>query len=807
MVKLIWVVVFSACAVHAATAWRPTTAPRAGADGYVLIRGGTFVPGDAVTSRGEEVRVDDFEILDHPVTNQAYAEFVRETSFPAPPHWTGGQIPAGMEKMPVTFVNRFDATAYTEWLSRKSGRAHRLPTNAEFEYAARAGLERKKYPWGDEEPDASKANFDPTADRNPTEWRRHLKPVKSYPPNGYGLHDMAGNVWQITTLMLDPGRTGDKYRATPVEIERVMLGGSWLRSKPYLRIGHVAYHSPGSRQPDVGFRTVREPAGATHFRSTVRRIAGVPQGSGRVFVSWQMLASDARNVGFNVYRTVRRDTAGARVNETPVRDSSNYLDTTVRDGILYYYRVRPVDAVGKEGPPSEWFGVRSGPEKTRRVLSFRPLARPGRISPIFGDLNGDGILDIVVRYTNGVDEGALDPGIPVEIEAFFGDGRLLWRRPLVHFDRVFGNSTNVPVVVADLDGDKKAEVITVTEHGHDIFLAVLDGLTGRELRRTPWPPMLSDFGRSSARMALAIAYLDGRNPAIVTQTGLYENEVFNAFDVNLRQLWEFRSTMETSGSGCHHIEIADVNGDGRDEVFDGSTLLNSDGTLRWSIYKQHADIVMVNEIMPERKGLEVFYAIETPTHAGAYVVDADTGKIVWKVSHEEDPRWMHSHRGWTADIWDGSPGREMIANRDGHRTQDFVVFTSTGKILAEGINVRYTPIEWDGDATREAMTYDGAGLYRFNGTRFVSIPGGPIAEEPNSRCEMVADLVGDYRDEVVCQTPPENGRFGIQVYMAADPITRRVVSRTEDRAYRSWIARNPTGGSSSYFEEPARVGN
>jgi len=454
MVKLVSALVLAASGIHAATAWRPATVPRAGADGYVLVRGGTFVSGDAGTNKGEEVRVEDFEILDHPVTNAEYSEFVRDAKFPPPPHWTDGKVPSGMEKMPVTFVNRFDATAYTEWLSRRTARSHRLPTNAEFEYAARAGLERKKYLWGDEDPDPAKANFDSEANRNPTEWRRYLKAVKSYPPNGYGLHDMAGNVWQITTLMLDPGRTGDKYRATPVEIERVMLGGSWLRSKPYMRIGHVAYHSPGSRQPDVGFRPVREPLGATHFRTTVRRIAGVPQGSGRVFVSWQLLASDAKDAGFNVYRTVRRDTAGVRLNEKPVLDSSNYLDNTARDGILYYYRVRAVNA-GKEGPPSEWFGVRSGPEKSRQVLSFQPLVRPGRFSPIFGDLNGDGILDIVVRYTNGVDEGALDPGLPVELEAFFGDGRLLWRRPLVHFDRVFGNSTNVPVAVADLDGDKK----------------------------------------------------------------------------------------------------------------------------------------------------------------------------------------------------------------------------------------------------------------------------------------------------------------------------------------------------------------
>ena len=82
---------------------------------------------------------------------------------------------------------------------------------------------------------------------------------------------------------------------------------------------------------------------------------------------------------------------------------------------------------------------------------------------------------------------------------------------------------------------------------------------------------------------MSVAYLDGKHPAIVTQTGLYENEVIEAFDAQLRRMWRFNSFAETNGSGSHRIEIADVDGDGRDEVFDGSTVLNPDGTVRWRL--------------------------------------------------------------------------------------------------------------------------------------------------------------------------------------------------------------------------------
>ena len=74
------------------------------------------------------------------------------------------------------------------------------------------------------------------------------------------------------------------------------------------------------------------------------------------------------------------------------------------------------------------------------------------------------------------------------------------------------------------------------------------------------------------------------------------------------------------------------------------------------------------------KTRQVFYVLETSTHAGAYLVDAATGKMIWKVNREDDPRWTHAHIGWAADISAAHPGMEMLTNRDGHLAKETVMF-------------------------------------------------------------------------------------------------------------------------------------
>ncbi len=611
---------------------------------------------------------------------------------------------------------------------------------------------------------------------------------------------MAGNVWQMVDRYPDLPTSRFIYRVTdPTEREGALAGGSWARAEYYLRCGVFGNASAGIRHPDIGFRLVREPEGATHFRRQPRRLIAASAPNGAVYLGWQLLPGDAPGTGFHVYRSRRRDAAGIRITQQPVSRTTDFLDTSAPRGSRLYYRVRPVDAAGKEGPPSEWAGIEPGGPARGLIMTIEPTVRQGGFAPVFGDLDGDGVLDVVLRLDNGIREMSRDPGVPVELEAFTSYGRSLWRRPLVRHDHCFGNANNVPVNVFDLDGDGKAEVICRLQDGDQLYLAVLDGLSGRLLRRTPWTGMVSDFARSSTRVHMSIAFLDGRNPAIITQTGLYENEILDAFDTALNKLWSYQSFAETNGSGSHHIDIADVDGDGRDEVFNGTMLLNSDGTLRWSIYRQHPDIVAVNHILPGVRDRQVFYAVESSVHAGAYLVDAKTGKIHWKVNREDDPRWTHAHVGWAADIWDGSPGIEMLTNRDGHLAQDLVLFSAGGRILANPFPPDWRPLNWTGGPTRDLISGDGSRLGRFDGKTVVPLDiVGP--NESGGSCRMVADLAGDFRDEVVCFGKTDNGAPALLVFTNIRPADRRELTRTANREYRLWVARNMGGGYASYFE-------
>lgn len=252
-----------------------------------LIPSGEFVMGSEDADEDERpahrVSVDDFLIAVHPVTQAEYSRFVRETGYRAPaiyelplvvtaggpererafraagqPYvWMDSEAPKDRLDHPVTLVRWDDAIAYCAWLSAASGRTVRLPTEAEWEKAARGGLEGRRYPWGDRL-DRTKANFLSEPSQKPTHGTTQCR---SHPPNGYGLFDMVGNVWEWVHDWYDPRY----YAASPTHSPagpregtlRVLRGGSWLVAEAcMLSCSHRHKVPPDTYSYGIGVRIV-----------------------------------------------------------------------------------------------------------------------------------------------------------------------------------------------------------------------------------------------------------------------------------------------------------------------------------------------------------------------------------------------------------------------------------------------------------------------------------------------------------------------------------------------------------------------
>jgi len=285
-------------------------------EGMVKLEGGPFLMGteddEGFPQDGEgpirEVTLDAFYIDAGPVTNIQFAEFIRNTKYRTdaekfgwsfvfqghiPPErfdevvgskaaavpwwcqvmgadWNHPEGPGSSigqrEEHPVIHVSWNDAAAYCQWAGK------RLPTEAEWEYAARGGLEQKLYPWGDELTPGGRhlcniwqGTF-PTLDTGEDGYTA-VGPANGFPPNGYGLHSITGNAWEWCADWFDPAYHVRGTRTNPVGPPdgraKVMKGGSYLCHRSYCnryRVAARTSNTPDSTTTNIGFRCVRDVA-------------------------------------------------------------------------------------------------------------------------------------------------------------------------------------------------------------------------------------------------------------------------------------------------------------------------------------------------------------------------------------------------------------------------------------------------------------------------------------------------------------------------------------------------------------------
>jgi formylglycine-generating enzyme required for sulfatase activity len=197
------------------------------------------------------VWVDAFELAAHQVTNKEYACFLAAMRSPQLLCWNDPSF--NHPKMPVVAVSWHEAVTYCEWLSRATGKPYRLPSEAEWERAARGGAEHLLYAWGDAPPEQV-PNY---AGR----WKTGPEPVGMYPPNSYGLYNLGDNVHEWCVDWYNTGYYGCSPERNPRGptngSRRASRGGSWRHQVKVTRTAARSSIPPEFKYADYGFRVAR----------------------------------------------------------------------------------------------------------------------------------------------------------------------------------------------------------------------------------------------------------------------------------------------------------------------------------------------------------------------------------------------------------------------------------------------------------------------------------------------------------------------------------------------------------------------
>ena len=538
-----------------------------------------------------------------------------------------------------------------------------------------------------------------------------------------------------------------------------------------------------------------------------------------VYLSWRLLGTDPFDLGFNVYRD------GVKINSEPIVTSTNYLDEAGTDAAVYY-----VAAVidGVEVEQSETAAVLPVPYIS---IPFDPPAggvTPDQVSYHYtandasaADLDGDGEYEIVLKWdpTNAKDNAHSGYTGNVYLDAYKLDGTRLWRIDLGRNIRAGAHYTQF--MVYDFDGDGKAELAVKTADGTvdglgnvigdpeadyrnsagyilagPEYLTMFDGETGKALATIDYYPPRGNvgawgdgYGNRVDRFLAGVAYLDGVRPSLLMARGYYTRAVIAAYnweDGEFVPVWVFDSNdpgkERAAGQGNHQLSIADVDGDGKDEIIYGAATIDHDGTLLYSTGLGHGDALHVTDIDPSRPGLEVFGVHEPyPNPAGINLRDARTGEILWGLPTNYDVG-----RGISINIDPNHYGNEAWASGS-------PLFNAKGEVISTRTpNSTNHAIWWDGDLLRELLDHtNGMGKIdkwdweNQTTINLVTFAGTHSNNGTKGNPSLTADILGDWREEAIFRT--QNNRE-LRIYLTTHPSEHRLYTFMHDRQYRVAIA-------------------
>lgn len=412
------------------------------------------------------------------------------------------------------------------------------------------------------------------------------------------------------------------------------------------------------------------------------------------------------------------------------------------------------------------------------------------------DLDGDGRAEVACKTADGSVDGA---------GKVIGDPNAKWVNP---------EATRL--TLRGRDGAERTQDVSGYVLRGPEYLTIFDGLTGAALATTAYIPARhpathsptaeqleelwgDGWGNRVDRFLAAVAYLDGRRPSLVMARGYYTRSVLAAWNFRggkLSHIWTFDSDDQTPGNrdyrgqGNHNLSVADVDGDGRDEIIYGAAAIDDDGKGLYSTGWGHGDALHVSDLDPDRPGLEVFNIQERFDDAGANFRDARTGREIWKKasvkaaalggdagegpgrgnSFNIDPR----HRGH--ESWVAGAGLSGLWNAKGE------------KISERQPQMVNFGVWWDGDLQRELL--DRNVISKWNWTRETLDPllvAEGCASNNGTKATPVlsADLFGDWREEVVWRTP--DGQE-LRIFTTTIPTPHRMITLMQDPQYRLAVA-------------------